>query len=340
MIHVQRYTPDRKESWDRFVAGSKNGTFLFLRDYMDYHADRFHDHSLLFYDDKERLTALLPGNESYALPEAENVSPGSGKIGRPSVYFSHQGLSYGGFILSLRTRAVEVLRLFDSLLDYLRTNRFETLHYKQIPVIYHRAPSQEEDYALWRCGAVVESCNISCAVQLHGGCLPEVERRRRRGYKNALSAGFRILEDAPLADFWPIMLDNLRTRYNAAPVHSLEEMQLLQGRFPQYISCYLAVHETEGRTVPEAGAVVYETPQTVHVQYGHATPAGKAAGALDLLYLTLIEKYARDARYLYFDFGTSNEQGGRYLNENLIAQKEGFGGRGIACRTFKIDLSL
>lgn len=338
MIYVRRYTSDRKEQWDRFVSVSKNGTFLFLRDYMDYHADRFHDHSLLFYDDKEHLIALLPGNESGALSEVGTASQGGANAFRPSVYYSHQGLSYGGFILDFHTRAAEVLRLFDVLLDYLRVNHFEALYYKQIPSIYHRCPSQEDDYALWRCGGVLESCNISCTVQLHGVCLPDVERRRRRGYKNALSVGFKILKDAPLSDFWPIMLDNLRTRYNAVPVHTLQEMQLLQKRFPQHIHCYLAVRGTGGQTVPEAGAILYETPQTVHVQYGHATPEGKATGALDLLYLTLIENYAHDSRYLYFDFGTSNEQGGLYLNENLIAQKEGFGGRGIACRTFKIDL--
>jgi hypothetical protein len=36
------------------------------------------------------------------------------------------------------------------------------------------------------------------------------------------------------------------------------------------------------------------------------------------------------------DFGNSNEQGGKYLNENLIAQKEGFGGRGTTYKQFKI----
>ncbi len=340
MIHVRRYTPEQKDAWNRFAAASRNGTFLFQRDYMDYHADRFHDHSLMFYDDRDRLVALLPGNETDLLPDDESGLREDGKKCRPSVYHSHQGLSYGGFILSARTHAAEVLQLFETLLGYLRANRFVTLHYKQIPSVYHQCPSQEEDYALWRCGAILEGCNISCAVQLQGMCLPEVERRRRRGCKSALSSGFRILEDAVLEDFWPIMLDNLRIRYHAVPVHSLSEMQLLQGRFPQHIRCYLAVRGAEGQWVPEAGAVVYETPQTVHVQYGHATPEGKAVGALDLLYLTLIEKYSHDGRYRYFDFGTSNEQGGHYLNENLIAQKEGFGGRGIACRTFRIDLPV
>ena len=76
---------------------------------------------------------------------------------------------------------------------------------------------------------------------------------------------------------------------------------------------------------------------TIHVQYGHATSQGKADGALDFLYTRLMERY-RNLGFQYFDFGTSNEQGGRVLNASLIAQKEGFGGRGIAYKTFVIQL--
>ena len=48
-MDIRRYTPEKADEWNRFVAQSKNGTFLFDRRYMDYHADRFQDHSLMFY---------------------------------------------------------------------------------------------------------------------------------------------------------------------------------------------------------------------------------------------------------------------------------------------------
>jgi hypothetical protein len=38
------------------------------------------------------------------------------------------------------------------------------------------------------------------------------------------------------------------------------------------------------------------------------------------------------------DFGNSNEQGGKYLNENLIAQKEGFGGRATVYKQWRITI--
>lgn len=323
-MNIVRYTSGLREPWDAFVRDSKNGTFLFERAYMEYHSDRFEDHSLLFYDDKGRLVSLFPANVSSSSANA------SGKT-----LYSHQGLTYGGFVLSERATMELVLLLFDSLLNYMRAQGFGTLIYKQIPSAYHRCPAEEDTYALWRQGAQMVGCNISCTVPLLSQMRPEEERRRRRGRAKAEELGYTVQTQAPLELFWPIMVRNLQERYNASPVHSLEEMQLLQSRFPRQIRCFL-MRSHDG--TPQAGAVVYETAQTVHVQYGHATQRGKNEGALDLLYLSLIEFYGQNPRFHYFDFGTSNEEGGRILNESLIAQKEGFGGRGIACPIWQITL--
>ena len=301
-MNIHRYTSSDKPIWDAFVRASKNGTFLFERDYMDYHRDRFFDHSLMFLDDKGRLVALLPANEV----EIDGIRH----------IYSHQGLTYGGFVLSTKNTVEQVMELFDETVSYLEAEGFETFHYKQMPTIYHQCPSQEDEYALWRHGATLEGCNISCTVPLAGTPQqPPFERRRRRGVVRAEEAGYQIVENASLEVFWPIMVNNLQERYDASPVHSLAAMGEAQ-----------------------AGAVVFLTnPMTIHVQYGHATSQGKADGALDFLYTRLMERY-RNLGFQYFDFGTSNEQGGRVLNASLIAQKEGFGGRGIAYKTFVIQL--
>ena len=321
-MNIHRYTSSDKPIWDAFVRASKNGTFLFERDYMDYHRDRFFDHSLMFLDDKGRLVALLPANEV----EIDGVRH----------LYSHQGLTYGGFVLSTKNTVEQVMELFDETVSYLEAEGFETFHYKQMPTIYHQCPSQEDEYALWRHGATLEGCNISCTVPLAGTPQqPPFERRRRRGVVRAEEAGYQIVENASLEVFWPIMVNNLQERYDASPVHALAEMQLLQDSFPQNIQCFLCV-DSMGEA--QAGAVVFLTnPMTIHVQYGHATSQGKADGALDFLYTRLMERY-RNQGFQYFDFGTSNEQGGRVLNASLIAQKEGFGGRGIAYKTFVIQL--
>lgn len=321
-MNIHRYTCEDQSAWDAFVRTSKNGTILFERAYMDYHSDRFCDHSLMYYDEKNRLVALMPANEV----KRENVLH----------LYSHQGLTYGGLILSVKTTVEQVMELFDDTIAYLKEHGFKIWHYKQMPTIYHQCPAQEDEYALWRHGATLEGCNISCTVPLAGTPQqPPLERRRRRGVVRAEESGYHLVADASLEVFWPIMVNNLQERYDAMPVHSLAEMQLLQGRFPDRIQCFLCL---DSKDVPQAGAVVFLTnPMTVHVQYGHATHQGKEDGALDLLYTQLMEKY-RSLGYQYFDFGTSNEQGGRILNETLIAQKEGFGGRGIAYKTYVLSL--
>lgn len=313
---ICRYTSEKAREWDAFVKDSVNGTFLFERAFMEYHSDRFADHSLLFYNDKEKLVALLPANET------------GGQL------YSHQGLTYGGFVVSAKQTAVEVMELFGNLLDYMRQQQLAVLHYKPMPTIYQRCPAESDVYALWRYGAQLEVCNISCSLPLDAEVQMPQQYCRRHGRQKAEKAGYKLTMEGRLEVFWPIMEENLEQRYHATPVHTLPEMQQLQRQLPEHIKCMMA-YDAAG--VAQAGLVLFVSQQVVHVQYGHATEKGRKEGALDFLYLSAIDYYRRTSHCRYFDFGTSNEQGGRYLNESLIAQKEGFGGRGIVYQTWKID---
>ncbi len=341
-MQLHRYTSKDQKVWDDFVRLSKNGTFLFERSYMDYHSDRFRDHSLMYYDAKGKLVALLPANE----------------VVETSSLYSHQGLTYGGFILHKRAHAADVLELFEETLCYLREQGFHEWFYKPVPTIYHRYPCQEDEYALFRYGAVLEVCNLSCTLPLHPDSdiqlTPDASRRRRR--REAEMNGLRLLvggKDLPaeqaLRRFWPIMEQNMMARYGARPVHTLDEMLLLQERFPNQIRCYLVTAPVKDNGAEQsgvssqdqvedvAGEVLFVSNQVAHAQYGHASTRGRELGALDFLYLSLIDYYREQEEGIrYFDFGTSNEMGGRVLNESLIAQKEGFGGRGIAYKTYRI----
>jgi len=317
MVSLRRYTASDAPQWDRFVEDSKNGTFLFLRGYMDYHSNRFTDHSLMFYDEKQRLIALLPANE------------------KDGVLYSHQGLTYGGLVISTKSRAAEVLEIFSTTKAYLKGNGFKEWYYKQMPTCYHQCPSEEDEYALWRSGAKLESCLISTTISLNGCTIyPEIERRRKRGVAKAEEAGYTMKESTDYEQFWRIMEANLMDRYSLKPVHTLQEMLLLHSRFPKNIRLFLVVKDGKA----EGGCVVYVANDTcIHIQYGHATPQGKQDGVLDLLYTTLMDEF-RKAGYRYMDFGNSNEQNGMYLNENLIAQKEGFGGRGTVYKQWIITI--
>ena len=309
-----RYQPDFRNDWDAFVAHSRNGTFLLQRGFMDYHADRFADHSLLCYYNN-KLVALLPAEE------------------KDGIFTSHRGLTYGGFIVSEQATATVVLELMEALIDYLRSlGNIKKLVYSPIPSFYATYPSEEDRYALFRHKARLTQCKISSIIPL-AKRLPFSTLRKRK-VKAFEQSGMQIVEDEQFAAFWTVLTQNLQERHHTQPTHSLSEIELLHQRFPENIHLHRIVSPTEGTL---GGAVVFETETTAHVQYISSTERGRQVGALDGLFQHLVSQ--RYAHKSYFDFGISVEQGGHFLNEGLIHQKEGFGARGTVYETYEIDLS-
>lgn len=313
-MEIRKYSASDKRIWDEFVAKTKNATFLHFRNYMDYHADRFADCSLMAFNDKGKLVAVLPANRS------------------GDTLHSHQGLTYGGWLTPTRHfNAATMMEVFDAMMNFLRQERISRLVYKAVPYIYHRYPADEDIYALFRNGAQILASNMSSVI-VQGNTLARSDRRVRRTLELAEQKRVTVAPDNDMAAFWKILSDNLREKYNATPVHTLEEIKQLQALFPENIRLYMAHIEDE----PVAGAVMFYTNDVAHVQYSSATPLGSECGALAFLFNKLIAEYCQ--HYRYFDFGTSNEDGGRYLNENLIRMKAGFGARGVAFNIYSIDV--
>lgn len=304
MFEIRRYTAEKADEWNRFVAQSKNGTFLFDRRYMDYHADRFADHSLMFYREG-RLEGLMPANR------------------KGDIFQTHAGLTYGGLVMSRQLTIAETMTLFRELNNLLRAEGLKHVSYKAVPWIYHNLAAEEDLYALYHeCKAHIIARDYSTCIFLAAGL--RWERVRRRGVTRAQRAGIRVTVSNDYADFWCVLSDNLGAKYGVKPVHTLEEIELLHSRFPHNIVLYQA--ELEGRVV--GGVVLYITPQVVHAQYSSATPEGKKLGAIDAIYDRIMHEDYKD--YPYFDFGRSTENpDGSGLNETLVFQKEGFGARGL-----------
>ncbi len=306
-----RYDSSWKNKWDAFIDVSKNGTFLFKRDYMDYHSDRFHDHSLIFLL-KNSILALLPATS----------------LG--SVFSSHAGLTYGGLVMSKNITAVEVLEIFRLLMAYLADNGFKKFIYKPIPHIYHEIPAEEDLYALFRAKAILVARGLSSTIFQSERL--KFRNIRKHGVKKALKNGVVAEQSQDFSSFWKILETNLTQRHGLLPVHTLDEIRLLRDRFPNEIKLYVA---KLGDDVI-AGVVVYNTKHVAHSQYIAASPKGRDLGALDLIFDYLIGNVYSNSRY--FDFGISTERDGSYLNESLIYQKEGFGGRGICYDRYEIEV--
>ncbi|MDE6629098.1 MAG: GNAT family N-acetyltransferase [Muribaculaceae bacterium] len=315
-MEVRRYTPDIKSEWDAFVRTSKNGTFLFCRDYMEYHSDRFADFSWAVFDDNGKPVMLLPAS----------MHPG-GEVR------SHGGLTYGGLIMDNRTSAGgprSPLHILPTLIDCMKREGATSLLYKPVPHIYHRQPAEEDLYALWRMGATLEVRNLASAIYLPDPV--KSSRLGKRALKRQRQSGITVEPTDNAADFWEIITEDRRVRHNVTPVHNCAEMQLLHDRFPSDIRFYIARQANEIL----AGAVIYIANGVLHLQYAAANDLGKELYAVDIIYHTLLFDIFPDARW--FDFGISNEDSGRYLNEGMTAHKEEFGARSIVYDMYRLSL--
>ena len=313
MFTIKRYSPQDRQLWDDYVRRARNATFLFMRGYMDYHADRFQDHSLLFFVGR-KLHSLLPAHEN------------------GTVFASHMGLTYGGLLIDVDVTTADVVQLFVELNDYLRRQGFTRVVYKPVPWVYHRLPAEEDLYAMfWKCNARLLRRMSGTVIALDEHLTWRKDHRRR--LKNALQMGVRVEADDSLEAFWPVLEENLNTRFGARPVHSLEEMKLLKSRFPQQIVQYNAYVGD----VVVGGITFYVMGHVLHGQYSATNDEGKRCGAMEAIYQRVM--YDDFASLRYLDFGTSNEQGGLVLNEGLIAHKEGYGGRTVCYDTYEWEVA-
>ena len=305
---IRKYSEEYSNEWDSFCNSSKNGIFMFNRHFMDYHKDRFIDHSLLFYAD-DKLLAVLPA----CISDNELIS--------------HGGLTYGGFISCNDMKQHHMNDCFLALKDYSRQNGISKIIYKQIPHIYHKQPAEEDLYSLYFNGAVIEKIEPSTVVNLQHPL--KIPKGRKAQIGRAKREGVIVQESDDFEQF--IQLENqVLERHNTRAVHTAEELHLLQGYFPDNIKLISAYYQNE----MIAGVVLFIYDDVVHTQYMAANTIAREIGALDFTISTVMESYKDFKKWL--DFGISSEDAGHYLNEGLIAQKEGFGGRTIVYQTWKI----
>lgn len=312
MITIRRYSADMADAWNRFVAASKNGTFLFDRGYMDYHSARFTDHSMVVFRGEE-LYALLPANQ------------------KADVLYTHQGLTYGGLVLGVEATMVHIMEAFDLLNAQFRSEGISRVVYKALPWIYHTHPAEEPLYAIFRnphCRLIERDISTTVMIQQP----LKWKKDRRHGLIMAKKYGVVVNRSEDYASFWPVLTNNLRERHGVSPVHSLDEILLLHSRFPHQIQLFTAT--LDGTLL--AGCVVYVTGQVVHTQYIAATSEGKRLGAVDAIVDTLIN--GQFPHHPYLDFGKSTETHSDQLNANLLYQKEGFGGRAVCYDTYEWTL--
>lgn len=306
-----RYSSDFYHHWNDFVATTKNATFLFHRDFMEYHANRFEDYSLLIFKD-DKLVALFPANKV-----------------NDTVY-SHQGLTYGGFLLPYSIKFEPVLISFSLVLKFLYSNDVNTLILKEIPSIYNLLPTDEVHYLNFVLKAKLFKRDVLSVVDYETRL--KISNDRIKGLKRAIKHDLIIKEEDRFDVFWnEILVKNLKNKHGVRPTHTLEEITLLKKRFPNNIRQFNTYKN--GEIV--AGATIFETSTVAHCQYISGNRDKNQLGSLDFLHIHLINDIFKNKRF--FDFGISNESNTVTINKGLLYWKEGFGARTITQDFYRIE---
>jgi hypothetical protein len=308
---VEKYTKENRLAWDTFISEAKNATFLFARDFMEYHSDRFTDYSLLVYKD-DLLYAVMPAN-----------------IVGDKLY-SHKGLTYGSLVLSKSAKLLYTFEAFKALLAFLNAKAISTLELRNIPTFYNTMPSDELSYFLFKANATLIKRDALMVIDTSNKI--KFQKNRREGINKAKRNGLTIAVDDNFEGFWnEILIPNLQKKHGVAPVHSLEEIQLLATNFPDHIK-QVNVYKDN---VIVAGTTLFLTKTTIHPQYVSGNSDKNAFGSLDLAYDYIINHF--DSSKRYFDFNISSEENGTALNSGLIFWKESCGARTYVADNYLID---
>ena len=297
---VKLYQQSDCLNWNAFISQAKNATFLFHRDFMEYHKDRFEDFSLMIYD-QQKLIAVLSAN----------------RVGE-SVY-SHQGLTYGGLVYSAKINGQKVAAIIDSILVFFKEEGVLFFHYKPIPSFYTSMGNQESDFFLFKKGAFLERKEMNLAINLS---MPlTISRSKLKHFRKIEQLHLEIVEEQQLDSFWEsVLVPRLLAKYDVKPVHKLQEITSLKEKFPNNIKQFSVYYEDH----IIAGITIFETDTVVKSQYGATTKKGEEFRALDFLFISLIGKYKKQGK-LFFDMGIVNEDNENGYHAGLLKQKEELG---------------
>jgi len=313
MVEIVKYQESNKKEWDEFCKNSKNSTFLFQRDYMEYHKEVFEDASVLVLN-KGKIVALFP------------CSKDKDKI------ISHGGLTYGGLITKPDMRTPFFLDIFENLLSYFSALLYSSFIVKPLPSIFSKMPAQELEYALFLKNAKLIKRELSTVI--HFSERGKLSKGRKWIINKAKRSDIRVSESEDFKRFL-VLQNTVLEKHEALAVHQAHELEYLREKFPKNIKLIFAESSSNELL---AAALLFVFDNVVHTQYLATSEQGKEVGALDLLIESKIQDY-KDQKQEFFNFGISTTDRGYNFNEGLCQQKESFGGSAIVIDTYEIKLT-
>lgn len=318
MYRICRYSKELEAAWDKFVMEqSINGTFLQTRRFLNYHPQkRFIDDSLVVYNEKDILCAVLPACEIL-----ENGQ---------KVFFSHKGSTFGGIILTKKIyKAKYLIPLIMDLKVYWKENGYEKIIIKNTSNLFCKENMSLLEYAM-QYGGFREYKELSTYIDLmeyDEDVLSHFSQRKRRNVRNCIKCGLVVRElekESEVREFYGVLCQNLQ-KYNTKPVHTLDELlELWNERLKDecaFFGCFM-----DNRMIAGSMMFYFNNVKVAHTQYLAALDTYNTLSPMTFVYYNMIQFMLKKGFYK-LSWGIVTEDFGKILNMGLITSKEEFGSK-------------
>lgn len=321
-VEAQEFRPEAAAGWDAFVWESRNGCLFHTRQFFRYHPNgRFQDCSLMFYQGSE-LVAVLPACRR--------------EDGGRAVLESHPGASFGGLVLRRSLPLEDTAAVIQALLDWCRDHDIKTVRLlRLLPLADRPVPADDVEYALYWQGFRQAAVELSTVLRLGRRTTEEIlasfHPSARRSARKAQQSGIEVRVGSDFETFWPILEQNLRSRHDATPTHTLEEWLRLHHLFPDrlvLVGAYLA------NVLVAGAAVMLLNDAAAYTLYIAQDYQHQQSRPLNLVFQHLVG-WCKERGFRAIDFGVSTEAFGRRANFGLFRFKGTLGGHGMRRESYE-----
>lgn len=315
-FEVRYYTAEDRPAWDAFIEKNVPHLFQFQRRYMEYHAHKFVDRSLVF---------IYEGNIIGVFPAVICQDDSNQMV-------SHAGLTFGSFIVEKKTNFENLKLLIERAIEFIKSNDIKLLKIKLLPTLYQGSVAELIKFVCIQYHKVNKFLLTPTAI-IDTSRHTVIQERRARQQKKAQKSSVQVIGNNAFEPFWNnVLIPNLKERFGVYPVHALPEIKYLHELFPENITQLNAY--LKGEIV--AGITLFHFGNIIKLQYISATEEGKNIGALDLILKTLMHEAM--GSYDFIDMGTCAIPETNDLNIGLWYWKKGFGSKAMNYENLIIEL--
>ena len=332
-IEIRKY-PGDKETWNKFIDESNNGTIFHRLDFLEYHGDKFkaNEHHLAWYKDG-KLIAVMP-MAIFLEPEILRLDCGGFCHKKVSYVYrtakSPYGASYGGIVFKESLSLKDAEEIVQSMVSYLKELNVNKLIITVTPSIYLSKNSNYIDFFLLKCGAECINSDLTCYIDIVEDMNSYFNRSARKAVKKAIKNDVRVVRNNDVENFYSILSEN-RKKFNATPVHSIDDIEWLMNKMPDDIVLFMAYLDD---WTPIAGSLVFKCNDRVILVFywAHLDEYQQYRPISILVYE--ISKWAYENGIKFFDYGTQTKD--MEVNYGGSRFKETFNATGVFRKTYKL----